>query len=412
MEPIIGGENALASKSDSPRWRLVLASVVLFKTAYLAGVYFCLFFWPDMDAVEFHHVMRNWPRDGGPVFGSHFATWDAAHYLFLSEVGYAPGVASDAFYPLWPLLIRWLAPLFRGSHLLSGLILANVLSTGAFVLFHRIAARRFGEEIANWSLVFLLIYPGSVFYQFIYSESLFLLLLMALWWALQEARYVWVWFAAFLLPLAKAVGVFCAMPIIWHILAAHSVWPLSTPASGSPVDAKRSFKRPGWLSLSHGSILAAPLAGWAAYLLLMRTWTGDAFWGFKAQKFWGVHSVWNLVNPSKFAVSFLSPSVFHDFRGSLLDRVLFIVLLYTLPVVWKIGKDMLPWIYFLGILPAMSGEFTSFTRFSSTAFPMFVALAAYFTRENRARARVLFVSVLAILHGFLLWRFVNFRWAG
>jgi hypothetical protein len=46
--------------------------------------------------------MMHWPRDGGAVFASHFETWDGAHYLYLSEEGYGPGVRSNAFYPLYP----------------------------------------------------------------------------------------------------------------------------------------------------------------------------------------------------------------------------------------------------------------------------------------------------------------------
>jgi len=99
-------------------------------------------------------------------------------------------------------------------------------------------------------------------------------------------------------------------------------------------------------------------------------------------------------------------------RTTLLDRCLFILLLYTLPLIWRLGKDLTVWTYVLGILPAMSGTFTSFTRFESTAFPMFIALAVFFTGSKRKWPLIVFVALGAVLHGILLWRFVNFRWAG
>ena len=114
----------------------------------------------------------------------------------------------------------------------------------------------------------------------------------------------------------------------------------------------------------------------------------------------------------KFVVGFFNPTQFHEFKGSVLDRCLFILLLYTLPVIWKLGKDQMVWTYMLGILPAMSGTFTSFTRFESTAFPLFIALAVFFANRKRKWPLWAFIILSAVLHGILLWRFVNFRWAG
>jgi hypothetical protein len=70
------------------------------------------------------------------------------------------------------------------------------------------------------------------------------------------------------------------------------------------------------------------------------------------------------------------------------------------------------WIYVLGILPAMSGTFTSYTRFASCAFPMFIALGVFLGRPERRFLRWATVWIFATLHAVLLWRFVNFRWAG
>ena len=163
--------------------------------------------------------------------------------------------------------------------------------------------------------------------------------------------------------------------------------------------------RPWWL-------LAAPLLGWGIYLALMWYWTGNPFEGFAAQKSWGVHSIGNLVNVPKFVFGFFTPTAWHEFTGSLLDRCLFLVLLWCLPVLWRLDKGLLVWTYVLGILPAMSGTFTSYTRFASCVFPVFIALGVFLERREWRWLRYGLLAVFLLLHIVLVWRFVNFRWAG
>jgi hypothetical protein len=145
---------------------------------------------------------------------------------------------------------------------------------------------------------------------------------------------------------------------------------------------------------------------------LMRIWSGDPFEGIEAQQYWGAHSISNLWNVPKFVVGFFDLTNWHDFTGSVLDRSMFLLLVYCLPLIWTLGKDLVAWTYVLGVLPAMSGIFVSFTRFESTGFPVFIALAAFLIRLKDRWPRVAFVVMSSILHLILLWRFVNYRWAG
>jgi hypothetical protein len=116
--------------------------------------------------------------------------------------------------------------------------------------------------------------------------------------------------------------------------------------------------------------------------------------GFAAQRHWATHSIWNLINVPKFLMSLASPTAWHAYSGSVLDRCLFVVLLYALPVIWRLGKDQVVWAYILGIMPAMSGMFTSFLRFEAVVFPLFLALAAFLGKKGRgwALASALVVS--------------------
>jgi hypothetical protein len=393
--------------------RHILPWLILAKTLYIVGILVSVALWPDMD--ETFYGVQRWPRVGESTFGSHFATWDAAHYLYLSEVGYSREVHSCAFYPLWPLLIRFFSILTGGSHLIAGMVLGNVLSLMAWCIFYKVTARRFGETVGLWALVLLAIFPGSVFYQFIYTEPLFFLLVMLLWSGLEESRYGTAFVAATLLPLSRAVGVFSVLPIAWHcLMRSHWIWP--ERYRWFYAERNRVKSSLGALSMDVSwqrySLIAAPPLGLGLYFALMWLWTGNPFEGMEAQKHWGVHSITNLVDIPKFVVGFFSPTDLHTFKGSVFDRCMFVLLLYLVPCVWRLGKDLLAWTYVLGVLPAMSGTFTSFTRFESTVFPLFIALAVVLTQEKRRWALACVVATSTALHVLLLWRFVNFRWAG
>jgi len=66
----------------------------------------------------------------------------------------------------------------------------------------------------------------------------------------------------------------------------------------------------------------------------------------------------------------------------------------------------------LGILPAMSGSFTSYIRFSGMAFPIFLAWSAPATSRPWRIFRWIGLTLLVVLHLHLTRNFVLSRWAG
>jgi len=422
----------------------VIFRLALVKLAILAGC--AVWVWNFGDASPWHEadLSKRWSGASPPVFARHFATADGRSYLLLSEFGYARDSPLCAFYPLWPLIIRAGASVSGGNHLIAALVLSNLFSLCAWVLFYRLVEHRWGRETAFWSLIFLIAFPGSLFFQFGYTESLFLFLLMGLWWGLQKQRYELTGAFAFLLPLCRGNGVFAIFPLAW--LAGNTVihnrliqrrgqqqtcladpgWLCSPPTTEKCVSehpatlatcrnganiplnselARTGTKTPVWL-------VGMPLLGWGLYLILMWHWTGNPFEGFSAQHRWGSHLVQNLWSLPSFIATFFQPTAWHDYTGSLLDRCIFCLLLYTLPVLWRLDKALLIWAVVLGIIPAMSGLFTSYTRYASCVFPLFIALGFVLSRKQWRGARIGLLITFAILHTILLWRHVNFQWAG
>lgn len=401
-----------SAPSPTPAWR-VAAWIALAKLLYLGTAVAALKAWIHPE--ELPRLEVRWPIGGEPVFESHFATWDSAHYLLLATQGYADGVRSCAFYPLWPLLWRGVIAL-GAPPVWGGIVMANLLSTLGLAWIYTTVARRFDPARAFWTVVLMAIHPGNLFLQFGYSESLFLVVLTALWSGLEERRWPVAAIGALLLPLSRAIGVFSVLPIGFWLLRHPAVTPrwnrLVSHVGRRGASLLRVETDPSRAGMRWLVLLGLPIVGWGTYLGLMHHWTGNPFEGFEAQKSWGRHSILNLVNAPKFLMEYLNPRFFHEFADSMLDRLCFLAVAYSIPSLWRGRRDLMPWVYVLGILPAMSGSFTSYIRFAGMAFPVFLVWSSPPQNRLQRILRGIGLTVMGLLHLHLARNFVLGRWAG
>ena len=180
--------------------------------------------------------------------------WDTLWYMRYARDGLLPTDHPEyrAFWPLYPWLMRWFAPLFGGNYLLAGIVIANAALIGALVLFYRLAAAETDEGTARRGLWYLVLFPSAFFFFVAYSESLFLLLTMAAFYAARRKRWVWaaVWTAisatvrvsgAFLLPALgieylrqrmEPEGWGVLRQVRWWVQAALGAWPFAIAVAG------------------------------------------------------------------------------------------------------------------------------------------------------------------------------------
>jgi hypothetical protein len=144
--------------------------------------------------------------------------WDEKPYLNISYFGYRL-LADTAFFPLWPLL-RHAAGLLLGgkfpvSFYLGGILLANLLFYFALALLYALVASAFDSFIARRTLLYLTFSPYAMFFFAGYSESLFLLLCIAMFVFLQrDKRFDWLFagLCGMLATLTRSTGLLLAVP--------------------------------------------------------------------------------------------------------------------------------------------------------------------------------------------------------
>ncbi len=331
----------------------------------------------------------SFPGSDPTTLAARYSTWDSHHYLELVERGYRAGEPSSAMYPLFPALIRAADPL--GAPVPIGLALSQLCFLCGCALLYWIVEARHGARAASASVLALAAYPGSCFYGLIYTEALFLVLSLALFFCIERGRHGWAAAAGFLLPLTRTVGVLAILPL------ACTFW-------------ERRHAR----AQAAGTLLVASsvAAGCAAYFGWLHLATGNALEGIEAQAFYvSEPSFAKLVDPLGFLAELFTVKGVLSFRGGFIDRVVFASYAALLIPIWRTcTRGEFLWALGLGFVPAAAVSFMSFTRYTSVIFPLFIVVGVYLARPENARVAggalrmsLLFQLLLLGMHASSFW---------
>lgn len=319
------------------------------------------------------------PRHGGGFGTTLWVRSDSNWFTTIAKVGYsADPHHTPAFFPLYPALIAGLGRVL-GDYNLAGLLISLVCCLVAFELLWHIAARRLGEAVGSRSVLYLALFPMSVFLQAVYSEALFLALCLAAFDFAERGHWPGAGVAAGFAILTRSIGVAVVAAL------AMMAWP--------------SVKRMAWLAI-------APVM-FAAFPIVLHFQTHDA-WAFAhAQASWGRHFSWagpfgGLWDAGRALVGRTSNFTEHYYLAINIADVAYLVpFLALLPLVWRwVGK---PYAVYASLalfipmsFPSSTGDFPLFSmpRLAMLAFPCFIALAVWGARPHVHTAIVATSSVL------------------
>ncbi len=140
-----------------------------------------------------------------------WSQWDAYHYARIALNGYDHPVdpGSPAFFPLYPLIMRFVGAITglgdTGHELrLTGVLVAGVFFVVAVFFLVKLFEEHLGTDVARTASVFLLVSPFSFFLTAGYTESLFVLLVALTFLLANRRRWT---LAAIVVALATATRV-------------------------------------------------------------------------------------------------------------------------------------------------------------------------------------------------------------
>jgi Gpi18-like mannosyltransferase len=122
-----------------------------------------------------------------------------------------------AFFPLYPLVARLLSFVLPGAYVtrlaFAAILVSNAAALAAAILLYKLARLDENRRTAARAVMYLLIFPMSFFLSTVYSESLFLALLLAVFYAARLGKWREVGVVGFLLALTRPTGVEVLLPL-------------------------------------------------------------------------------------------------------------------------------------------------------------------------------------------------------
>ncbi|MFP5364474.1 MAG: mannosyltransferase family protein [Thermoleophilia bacterium] len=204
----------------------------------------------------------------GDALAAPLGRWDSVWFIRIAADGYGDA-ASEAFFPLYPLLVR-VAGALSGSMLIGGALASTALLGVALVLLHRLVALDHSRAVAGNAVLVTALFPVSFFFSAVYSESLFLALSIGAVYAARRERWAWAGALGLLAATTRSAGVLLLVP-----LAMIYLWDAGRPS----LRAMRPLRADAlWL-------LLVPL-GLVAYCGFLALAGHDALAPFRAQEVW------------------------------------------------------------------------------------------------------------------------------
>lgn len=213
---------AAAFRGLSPAWRDSLLTFFAGRLLYtLIGV----FIWqlkihPDYVDAYYYEIRPMLDGSAGMFLGV-WQRWDGIHYLRIADFGYINDQVS-LFYPLYPMLGRWLAAFTHWNTTLSLLVISSAAFLLSMVMLHKLISGVFSEQTARTTLVTMVLFPSGFYFYAIFPQSLLLFLVLLTYWFARKGWWAGALAAGFLAGLTHSTAV--ALAILVGIEALQYLW--------------------------------------------------------------------------------------------------------------------------------------------------------------------------------------------
>jgi Gpi18-like mannosyltransferase len=324
------------------------------------------------------------------------ARWDTGWYLGIAEHGYqwdpagAAHMQNIAFFPAYPMLIRYGSLFLARQRLLAAEVVSFVAFFFALIYLFRFAKSRIGDEAAATTVALLAAYPFALFYSAAYTESLFLLTAIAACYRFERDE-LWpagLWGLA--AGLARPNG--CLLSVVLALIAL------------------RAYKTtPHGKLAARIAVAAMPGIGMVIFSIYIYSLTGHPLqWAAQHAAFGRVYrSIDALVDDR---IKYIEANGLYNYVTVLcLDLLNAIPIVFAFASLWPVyrrfGAPYAAMILVNVALPLLMGGVLSMGRVTCVLFPIFLWLGAAIPARHRSGWLIGFAMVQALFAvAFFTWR--------
>ena len=322
------------------------------------------------------------------AFWDPFTRYDSGWYFQIARNGYlfvagGPSVGVGkagkiAYFPLYPLLMRFAGRLFGHTDAdvyLGGILVSWIAFALAMIALFHLARLDLPRRQAGRAVLLTAIFPFAFFFGMVYTEALFLLLVVLAFWAFRTRRWIAGGICGGLATATRVTGILILLSLAWI--------------------AWRNAQTPRDRALALAGLLLVVM-GIGAYSIYVYQLSGNPFEWASSITRWGYHPGGG---PWTAPAHLIGRLVTHPYRYFTTDPMALydtlygvtgILFLVCVPFVWlRFGAAYGLFMLLSLWLPLSSGVFEGMGRYCAVLFPAFIWLASI-------RSRAVFAALVAV----------------
>ncbi|MFW5703949.1 MAG: hypothetical protein ACOCXQ_03860 [Patescibacteria group bacterium] len=338
-----------------------------------------------------YHIVPVSTVNQGLSYLERWSNWDGRTYLSIAQDGYgATGQISYAFFPGYPLVV-YVVSQITGSVFVAGWLVSGGALILAIHLWYQHVKLEYDRwhHVASCSILMLLTFPTAFFLLATYTESFFLVTVLASCLLYRNKRYMVSGIAGLVAAATRITGVallaFFAVEIISYVRQSRSV----SIVRISTKDSSKENRKSRLVGMLISPMLT--LLGLISYMVYLWYQTGDAFAFLTLQQ--EAYGRSQITYPIKPLLAYLYDwimhphNVFATWMGSVIffDFVVSVVFLCTIiaGLFLPIRRSYLAYSIVAWSLPLMTGMTSSMSRYVLILFPSFIVPALLFDRLGK-----------------------------
>lgn len=286
-----------------------------------------------------------------------WANFDGEHFLSIAIFSYQQ--YQQAFFPLFPKLIS-LGLIPFGNNIVAGAATGLLISTTAFfaalIFLYKLLKLDYSSKFALGVILVLLLYPASFYFNAVYTESLFLFLIVASFYFFRTKHFFWASIFGLLATTTRVFGVLLFISFLIEIFI-----------------YKYPIKKTFWILL-----IPIGLLGYMTYLYYS---VGDPLAFYNLQLIVGEQHQRGIVLFPQVIFRYLKIILSNETLNPMFTTILFELAVgvgfMLLPIIGYFKKVRLSYLFFAFmayLLPTIQGSFSSLPRYVLILFPSFIVL--------------------------------------